>query len=153
MIDQQVHRDQREHLAVRRLKQTAHILTAHLKAAPGDAGDHVVIPALLVPQRAQALNARDLIARRAIILGQLGLDESNRRKLIRDNEIRRLVESGNPPITDLMIPNTGSGSQRRRVTWTRMKAIADRYLPFPRILHPWPEKRFLVTIQGGSPVR
>ena len=39
------------------------------------------------------------------------------------------------------------------VTWTRMKAIADRYLPFPRILHPWPEKRFLVTIQGGSPVR
>ncbi len=33
-------------------------------------------------------------------------------------------------------------SQRRR--W---------HLPFPRILHPWPEKRFLVTIQGGSPVR
>ena len=34
-----------------------------------------------------------------------------------------------------------------------MKKIADRHLPFPRILHPWPEKRFLVTIQGGSPVR
>ena len=31
-----------------------------------------------------------------------------------------------------------------------MKTIADRYLPFPRILHPWPEKRFLVTIQGGE---
>src|ERR1700720_1152992 len=44
-------------------------------------------------------------------------------------------------------------SQRRRLTWTRMKTIADRYLPFPRILHPRPEKRFLVTIQGGSPVR
>jgi RNA-directed DNA polymerase len=44
-------------------------------------------------------------------------------------------------------------SQRRRLTWTRMKTIADWYLPFPRILHPWPEKRFLVTIQGGSPVR
>ena len=44
-------------------------------------------------------------------------------------------------------------SQRRRLTWTRMKTIADRYLPFPRILHPWPEKRFLVTIRGGSPVR
>src|ERR1700675_2719297 len=44
-------------------------------------------------------------------------------------------------------------SQRHRLTWTRMKTIADRYLPFPRILHPWPEKRFLVTIQGGSPVR
>ena len=44
-------------------------------------------------------------------------------------------------------------SQRRRLTWMRMKTIADRHLPFPRILHPWPEKRFLVTIQGGSPVR
>ena len=44
-------------------------------------------------------------------------------------------------------------SQRRRLTWTRMKKVADRYLPFPRILHPWPEQRFLVTIQGKSPVR
>ena len=44
-------------------------------------------------------------------------------------------------------------SQRRRLTWPRMKKVADRHLPFPRILHPWPEKRFLVTIQGGSPVR
>ena len=43
--------------------------------------------------------------------------------------------------------------QRHRLTWARMKTIADRYLPFPRILHPWPEKRFLVTIQGRSPVR
>jgi hypothetical protein len=43
--------------------------------------------------------------------------------------------------------------QRRRLTWTRMRTIADRYPPFRRILHPWPEKRFLVTIQGGSPVR
>jgi Group II intron, maturase-specific domain len=31
-------------------------------------------------------------------------------------------------------------SQRRRLRWTRMKKIADRHLPFPRILHPWPEK-------------
>ena len=43
--------------------------------------------------------------------------------------------------------------QRHRLTWTRMKTIANRYLPIPRILHPWPEKRFLVTIQGRSPVR
>jgi hypothetical protein len=27
-----------------------------------------------------------------------------------------------------------------------MKGIAERYLPYPRILHPWPEQRFLVTI-------
>jgi hypothetical protein len=34
-----------------------------------------------------------------------------------------------------------------------MKRIAERYLPHPRILHPWPEQRFLVTIHGKSPVR
>jgi RNA-directed DNA polymerase len=44
-------------------------------------------------------------------------------------------------------------SQRRRLTWAWMKKVADRFLPFPRILHPWPEQRFLVTIQGKSPVR
>jgi RNA-directed DNA polymerase len=45
-------------------------------------------------------------------------------------------------------------SQRaRRLTWDRMKRIAERYLPYPRILHPWPEQRFLVSIQGKSPVR
>jgi RNA-directed DNA polymerase len=26
-----------------------------------------------------------------------------------------------------------------------MKSIAERYLPYPRILHPWPEQRFLVN--------
>jgi RNA-directed DNA polymerase len=43
--------------------------------------------------------------------------------------------------------------QRRRLTWPRMKKVADQYLPLPRILHPWPEQRFIVTIRGGSPVR
>ena len=42
---------------------------------------------------------------------------------------------------------------RRRLSWGRMKRIADHYLPRPHILHPWPEQRFLVTIQGKSPVR
>jgi len=42
---------------------------------------------------------------------------------------------------------------RRSLSWGRMKQIAERYLPYPRILHPWPERRFLVTIQGKSPVR
>lgn len=35
-------------------------------------------------------------------------------------------------------------SQRRRLTWPRMNAIAAKYLPLPSILHPWPEQRFLV---------
>ena len=35
-------------------------------------------------------------------------------------------------------------SQRTNLTYKRMQIIVDRYLPFPRVLHPWPEQRFLV---------
>ena len=50
------------------------------------------------------------------------------------------------------LARVGSGTLGRRWGMSRseMKKIADRHLPFPRVLHPWPEKRFLVTIQGGS---
>jgi len=46
-----------------------------------------------------------------------------------------------------------SQRSRRSLAWSRMKRIAERYLPHPRILHPWPEQRFLVNIRGKSPVR
>jgi len=36
-------------------------------------------------------------------------------------------------------------SQRHRMTWARMQTYIDRYLPRPRILHPWPEQRFRVN--------
>jgi group II intron reverse transcriptase/maturase len=32
-------------------------------------------------------------------------------------------------------------SQRDRMTWARMKLIADRWLPRPRVIHPFPEQR------------
>ena len=35
--------------------------------------------------------------------------------------------------------------QKHRLAWPRMKVIANRYLPHPRIKHPWPEQRFLVN--------
>jgi RNA-directed DNA polymerase len=35
-------------------------------------------------------------------------------------------------------------SQRHRLKWSRMQKVIDRYLPRPRILHPWPEERFRV---------
>ncbi len=35
-------------------------------------------------------------------------------------------------------------SQRHRMTWKRMQEYIDRYLPRPKILHPWPEQRFRV---------
>jgi RNA-directed DNA polymerase len=44
-------------------------------------------------------------------------------------------------------------SQRTTVTWERMARLANRWLPPPQILHPWPEQRFAVITQGRSPVR
>jgi RNA-directed DNA polymerase len=44
-------------------------------------------------------------------------------------------------------------SQRTTLTWERMTRLADRWLPQPRILHPWPERRFDARTQGKSPVR
>ena len=35
-------------------------------------------------------------------------------------------------------------SQKHRLTWLRMNVLVEKYLPFPRVLHPWPEQRFLV---------
>jgi len=44
-------------------------------------------------------------------------------------------------------------SQTGRVTWVRMHALTQRWVPRPRILHPWPEERFDVRTQGKSRVR
>jgi RNA-directed DNA polymerase len=39
----------------------------------------------------------------------------------------------------------GRRSQKRQLTWDRMLAIAKRWLPHPRVLHPYPEQRFAAT--------
>jgi RNA-directed DNA polymerase len=43
--------------------------------------------------------------------------------------------------------------QRDRTTWARMHALTQRWVPQPRILHPWPDERFDVRTQGKSRVR
>uniref|UniRef100_UPI0004864757 group II intron reverse transcriptase/maturase n=1 Tax=Paraburkholderia nodosa TaxID=392320 RepID=UPI0004864757 len=35
-------------------------------------------------------------------------------------------------------------SQKDHMTWPRVERIADAWLPQPRILHPWPDRRFAV---------
>ena len=35
-------------------------------------------------------------------------------------------------------------SQRHRLTWERMIRLIKRFLPSPRVLHPWPNRRFHV---------
>jgi group II intron reverse transcriptase/maturase len=44
-------------------------------------------------------------------------------------------------------------SQKGRITWERADRLANRWLPQPRILHPWPTTRFDAKTQGRSPVR
>ena len=44
-------------------------------------------------------------------------------------------------------------SQRHRMTWPRMYALAQQWLPQPHILHPYPAQRLCVTTRGRSPVR
>jgi len=45
-------------------------------------------------------------------------------------------------------------SQRATVTWDRMRQIADRWIPLPRVVHPYPYQRLrLVMTRGRSPVR
>jgi RNA-directed DNA polymerase len=41
-------------------------------------------------------------------------------------------------------------SQKSRLTWDRMKQIADAWLPPARILHPWPEQRLDALIRGKN---
>jgi RNA-directed DNA polymerase len=44
-------------------------------------------------------------------------------------------------------------SQRTKTTWKRIEELAERWLPQPRIYHPYPAQRLRVITQGRSPVR
>ncbi len=44
-------------------------------------------------------------------------------------------------------------SQKDRTTWERVFRLSERWLPQPRILHPYPNQRLGVPLQGRSPVR
>ena len=42
-------------------------------------------------------------------------------------------------------------SQKGAFTWERMTSLADKWLPKPTILHPWPNQRFAVTHPRWEP--
>jgi group II intron reverse transcriptase/maturase len=44
-------------------------------------------------------------------------------------------------------------SQKTRTNWERMGRLVKRWLPYPKIQHPYPEQRLCVITQGRSPVR
>jgi group II intron reverse transcriptase/maturase len=56
-------------------------------------------------------------------------------------------------VTWLWLRTLRRRSQKHRVTWARMRRLASRWLPSPRIVHPYPDQRLRVMTQGRSPVR
>jgi RNA-directed DNA polymerase len=54
-------------------------------------------------------------------------------------------------VVDLWRRSLRRRSQRDGSTWMRVDALANIWLPKPRILHPWPEKRFAVRHPRREP--
>jgi hypothetical protein len=65
----------------------------------------------------------------------------------------RTRESFRLQVTHAWLRSLRRRSQRHRMTWKRTASLVDRWLPRPRIQHPWPEERFRVRTRGKSPVR
>ena len=54
-------------------------------------------------------------------------------------------------VTKLWLRALRRRGNRDRTTWARIVKLADHYLPRPRVLHPWPEKRFAVKHPRWEP--
>ena len=44
-------------------------------------------------------------------------------------------------------------SQKSTVTWERMDRLVSKWLPRPKIVHPYPSERLVVRPDGGSRMR
>jgi group II intron reverse transcriptase/maturase len=65
----------------------------------------------------------------------------------------RAISSFRHYVTRLWFKTLRRRSQRTRVNWERMGRLVKRWLPNPKIQHPYPEQRLRVFTQGRSPVR
>ena len=54
-------------------------------------------------------------------------------------------------IVDLWRRTLRRRGQKDRTAWTRIKRLAHDFLPKPRVLHPWPDKRFAVRHPRWEP--
>jgi hypothetical protein len=54
-------------------------------------------------------------------------------------------------VTNLWRRTLRRRSQKDWTKWERIKRLADAWLPPPRILHPWPERRFAVRHPRWEP--
>jgi hypothetical protein len=68
------------------------------------------------------------------------LDGHNRYYAVPDNS--RALRAFRFAVRRLWFQALRRRSQRHRLSWDRMGRLADRWLPQPTILHPWPDARF-----------
>jgi RNA-directed DNA polymerase len=54
-------------------------------------------------------------------------------------------------VVDLWRRSLRRRSQKDHITWHRVTRLADDWLPQPKILHPWPQKRFAVKHPRWEP--
>jgi len=54
-------------------------------------------------------------------------------------------------VTDLWRRSLRRRSQKDRMTWDRIRRLADDFIPKARILHPWPNERFAVKHPRWEP--
>jgi hypothetical protein len=55
------------------------------------------------------------------------------------------VEAFRDQVTRYWYKTLRRRSQKTRINWDRMDRIANRWLPRPRIMHPYPDTRFAAT--------
>ncbi len=65
----------------------------------------------------------------------------------------RKLEAFRYQISWLWYRALGRRSQRHRLTTERMRRLAEKWLPLPRIVHSYPDFGLYVSTQGKSPVR
>ncbi len=53
-------------------------------------------------------------------------------------------------VSKLWLQQLRRRSQRSRWTWSRMHLLVRRYLPRPRILHPYPNERFRARLAASA---
>jgi len=54
-------------------------------------------------------------------------------------------------VTELWRRTLQRRSQKAGCTWARIKRLADTWLPSPKVLHPWPDRRFAVKHPRWEP--
>ena len=89
---------QSEDFASGRKKQLLHVFSAHTESSPSYASDHFELRLTcrlpLGTEGTEMLNARDLVTRRAVVLGKFGFDNDLRVELIGDDKVGSLVKTG-----------------------------------------------------------